>query len=189
MSFYTYLEKEHNYTEYQIKLVRYAAISLLSEFTKLIIMGIIFSVLSLLKEYLFCIFIFSFLRFYSGGLHCGSYVSCLSLTFIYLCSCILILPFCNLSKFTLLLMMLFSIIIIYKIAPIPSRYHAPLSTKQYFHYKMRLLKFCFLYLIILFILPFNHYLYCGSWVIIIHAIQLLAAYTKEVILCHFSSEI
>lgn len=189
MSFYTYLEKEHNYTSYQIRLVHYVITALLSEFSKFMIMGLFFHFLSLLPEFIFCIVIFSFLRRYSGGLHCSSYLSCLLLTFFYLFCCIVILPPCSFSKFTMLLMLTVSIAVIYRIAPVPSHCHAELSAKQCQRYKTVLSGFCFLYFIALFILPVNHFLSCGFWVIIIHSIQLLAAYMKEVILCHFSNEI
>lgn len=184
MNFYHYLAKEHNYTDYQIKVVRYVLKSLFSEFTKFIIMGIFFFAFSYQLQYLWCMLIFALLRRYSGGLHCNTYLSCLLVTFLYMVSCIMILPLYTPPRLMQLALMVAAIVIMYKTAPVPSQYHAELSSQQTFRYRTFLLTIVFSYFIALFIIPSNQYILCGFWVIIIHSIQLLIAYIKEVYLCH-----
>ena len=184
MSFYTYLKTEHNYTDYQIKLVHYVVKSLMSELTKFIIMGIFFLFFSAFPEYLWCTFVLAFLRRYSGGLHFNSYVSCLLVTVSYLFCCIMLLPFTAPPRLVQLLLLILAIIVTYKVAPVPSCYHGKLTSRQDLWYRTLVLTFMFLYFIALFIIPANPYLSCGFWVIIIHSIQPLIAYTKGVYSCH-----
>ena len=147
MSFYTYLKTEHNYTDYQIKLVHYVVKSLMSELTKFIIMGIFFLFFSAFPEYLWCTFVLAFLRRYSGGLHFNSYVSCLLVTVSYLFCCIMLLPFTAPPRLVQLLLLILAIIVTYKVAPVPSCYHGKLTSRQDLWYRTLVLTFMFLYFI------------------------------------------
>lgn len=180
MKLYLYLKEEHGYTDYQIKLVHYVLISLLSEFSKFILMGIFFCYTSNLTYYLFSVSLLLILRRYSGGLHCSSYLACLSTSFFYLYVCITILPQYAPVRFIQLVLLAAAIMIGYYISPIPSPYHKELQSGQIFSYKMVLIVLIFLYFISVFIFPQNRYLATGFWVIMIHMLQLGAAYLKSV---------
>lgn len=179
MNLYSYLKEEHHYTDYQIKLVHYVLMSLLSEFSKFILMGLFFFYTSNLSYYLFSVSLLLILRRYSGGLHCRSYLTCLITSFCYLYVCIMILPQYTPVRFVQLMLLAMTILISYYISPIPSPYHKELQHTQMMSYKMIVVTLIFLYFIIVFILPANRYLTIGFWVIMIHILQLIAAYLRS----------
>lgn len=179
MNLYSYLKEEHHYTDYQIKLVHYVLMSLLSEFSKFILMGLFFYYTSKLSYYLFSVSLLLILRRYSGGLHCKSYPACLITSFCYLYICIMILPQYAPVRFIQLILLAAAIVISYYISPIPSPYHKELQHGQIKSYKMILVILIFLYFVSVFILPPNRYLAIGFWVIMIHILQLIAAYLRN----------
>ena len=78
----TYLQKTYGYTDFQIGQIRYVIMSLLSEFSKLFIMGIFFYSTHMFGEYITAAFILCMIRTGAGGLHFKHYVTCFLFSFI-----------------------------------------------------------------------------------------------------------
>lgn len=77
-----YLQASFGYTDYQIEQIRYTVVSLLSEISKLFIMGIFFTMTRHLPQYLTAILVLLILRTCTGGLHFKRYSSCLLVSFL-----------------------------------------------------------------------------------------------------------
>lgn len=77
----TYLQKTYGYTDFQIGQIRYVIMSLLSEFSKLFIMGIFFYSTHMFGEYITAAFILCMIRTGAGGLHFKHYVTCFLFSF------------------------------------------------------------------------------------------------------------
>lgn len=171
-----FLQNELEYTEYQIGLIRYFLLSILSEISKFFIMGLFFSYISCTSYYLWAICILLILRYYSGGLHFNTYWKCFASSFLYLFLCIKLLPLLQFHKALQLIALLVCIIIAYFIVPVPSIYRPDMNTKKKKFYRIHLFLIIFIYFMLVYILPTNTFLTIGVWVIILHILQLLAAY-------------
>lgn len=176
---YTYLKKEYHYTDYEIKLIRYSIITILSEISKFILIGLFFYFFSNLFYYLWSSILLIILRRYSGGYHCKTYLSCFIMSFAYMYLCIMALPSLPISKLSQLLLLIFAFFIDYKIAPIPSVYHAKLDSRQIFRYRIYVFLILIFYFFLVLALPESKFLSVGFWVIIIHTLQLLIEFLKR----------
>lgn len=180
-SFKTFLQTNYHYTDYQIKVMEYFIKTCLSEISKFIFMGIFFACFSAFPYYLYATLILWVLRFCSGGLHCKTYLGCLLFSHTYLCLCILVLPRLYLSMILELILLFMCIVISYFIAPVPSIYRQHITPIRRKQYRTCLIIFLLIHFILTFIFPQNPYLSVGFWVIMIHIIQLITAYAKEVL--------
>ncbi len=172
-----YLKNTYHLSNYQIAQITFLFKTIISELSKILIMGILFH--EKLSFYLFALFIMISIRSAMGGLHFYTYFSCLVTSILYLWLSIYILPQITLVKYLQLALLLACILICNKIGPITSKYR-PDSCRQYFERcKKFITVFIFIYALILFIMPENQYLYIGFWVIILHSLQLIAAKIRK----------
>lgn len=81
MKIHDYLKNNYGYSDFQIGQIRYTIISILSDVSKLIIMGIFFILTDYFFQYLAAIATLLVLRTCTGGLHFKHYFSCLALSF------------------------------------------------------------------------------------------------------------
>ncbi len=102
---YELLKEQYEFSDYQIAQLGYLGKTFLSEFSKLLIMGIFFR--KQLSVYLFAIVVMVLLRTATGGIHCRKYVSCFLVTFSYLFLALTVLPVIPVNKvFQLILLFL-----------------------------------------------------------------------------------
>ncbi len=179
MDFYNWMQRKYCFTDYQVKVFHYFIISIFSEISKFIIMGIFFYATGRLPYYLWGVCLLSLLRFYSGGLHCKTYMGCLFSSFAYMLMCVQLLPSFSVSRLLQLILLSAAVIIAYHIAPIPSVYRPTPTEEKTRQCKLQLFIIIFLYSILVFICPQNLFMLTGFWVIIIHTMQLIAAYLKK----------
>lgn len=175
-----YLKKEFQYTDYQIGQLRYLYEVIVSELSKLIIMGIFFAILNQFSYYCFAVVVLLLLRTSTGGLHFNKYSSCFLFTLGFFFTAVVVLPhYLQTSRIIQLILLLACILINYYIGPIvSSRRKAP---TQKLITKSRIDSFLvvFLYMMIVYIIPSNHYITVGFWVIILQTLQLIAACAKK----------
>lgn len=179
MNLYTYLKNEYNYTEYETKLIRYTIITVLSEVSKFTLIGLFFYLFSNLFYYLWSATILIILRRYSGGYHCKTYFSCFIFSFVYMYLCIILLPLVHIEKSIQILILILAFLIVYKVAPIPSSYHAKLNSKQIYRYRIYIFTIIIIYFFLVLLLPNSKFLSIGFWTIIIHTLQLLTEFLKR----------
>lgn len=168
-----YIKEKYNLSNYQIAQIVFLFKTILSEVSKILIIGIAFY--NRLPLYFFALFILLFLRCSTGGLHFYTYWGCLLTSALYMVLAIYILPIIPVSKYLQLLIVLACILLCNHIGPIISKYRPAECKKQFGKCKNFISIFLFFYAIILYVIPENVFLIAGFWVIILHSLQLFVA--------------
>ena len=180
MKLYDDLQKYHNYTDYQIKLVQYALKSIFSEISKFGILVVFFLLIGKLPEFLLAALPLLFFRRYNGGLHCNTYLTCLLASFLFFFVGIVILPSWISVPFAVgLVLMAAMTVLIPLIAPVKSKYHAEVEPARIRKYKLWTLAVMAGLTLLYWKLPQNPYMINGFWIVMLHAIQLSVAYIKK----------
>ena len=167
------IKESYGFTDYQIAQLKYLFLTIFSEISKFLIIGLFF--LDNIKLYICTILLFLILRSNNGGLHCKTYLSCFVVSLSYIFLSIRVLPLIPTFKVLQMLTLLLCIIITYHIGPIVSSYR-PIPTESVCRrQKNKLFMIIFIFLITLYILPENPYTTTGYWVIILNTCQLILA--------------
>lgn len=170
---YVLFKRKYGFTDYQIAQLRFFFLTVFSEISKIIIIGLFF--MDNIPLYIWGLFVLFTVHTSTGGFHCKTYLGCLSVSVLYMILSIRILPLISLGTLTMMFTILVSCIVAYKIGPVISPIHLHLSNKRIIGLKHRLLIFNFLYLIALYIIPENPFITAGYWIIILNTLQLVAA--------------
>ncbi len=171
------IQTKYGLSRYQIAQVKFLLLSLISEISKMIIMGLIFH--QYISLYLFFLGIMLCLRCTTGGLHFYTYWSCLAISISYISLTLFLTLNFTLIKPLQLLLLLICLITCYYLGPITSKYR-PAETKLHFKRSRNIAcHFIFFYALALYIIPDNQYLSGGLWVIILHLLQLSIAKYKQ----------
>lgn len=166
---------ELNYSENDIEKVRYVFAAFYSEFSKLIIMELLFLIINKGFEFLISVSILLLIRTNSGGLHFKHYWSCLLFSTTLLLCAIILLPAIPISKLTMILCLILCIVINYNIKPVRCIYRPAPDEKMIRNCHISTFKCIFFYLIIIYLFPMNPYLIAGFWTILLQTLQLVAA--------------
>lgn len=169
---FTKIQALFSFSDYQIAQLKYLLFTLLSESTKFIILGFIFK--NNFISFLYSIILFSVLRLTTGGLHCTSYIGCLITTFFFLFISIYMLPLIKLPIFIISLFLCICALINFTIGPISSKKRLPLNSTTKKRLAYRSVFIIFLHLILLLCFK-SKLLIIGSWLIILHTLQLIIA--------------
>ena len=174
--FLDYVQKRYNYTDYQIKIIRYFFMCMGSDCSKLLI---ILGFSAIIGRFLPCIVALAalvLLRTSGGGFHCERYITCLLFSFAFTFGAIFLAEYIKLIYFIAILSMLLSLVVAYILVPIVS-YHRPEPPKELIKHS-RIINFCFLIFCTFAVAVFHNNPYCIllTWVCILHTVQLLLAY-------------
>ena len=172
-NFKTNIKQKYNMSNYQVEQIVFVFKSVGSELSKMLIMGILFQNEILL--FLFQLIVMCLLRSFSGGFHFYSYWSCLLASVLYMSSLVFIFPNITLPLYMQIFLLSISFCICYLIGPVLSKYRINFPKKQLYFCRNVTCSIIFLFSLILYILPQNRYMVAGSWMIILHSLQLLAA--------------
>lgn len=167
------LKTQYEFSDFQIAQLNYVWKTFVSEFSKLIIMGILFH--NILGVYAFAVMIMMLLRSSTGGLHCRTYLSCFLVSLTYMFLSLVILPVIPVNKLLQMTLLFLCILCNYYIGPVTSAVHRPLSEKVIHRVRGQAFVIIFFYLTLTYITPENPYITAGFWVIILHTAQLAAA--------------
>ncbi len=171
----TYLQKTYGYTDFQIGQIRYVIMSLLSEFSKLLIMGIFFYCINLFGQYITAAFILCMIRTCAGGLHFKHYITCFLVSFgIFFAGVTMGVHFLC-SKWYALIILTICIIIHFVCAPIVSSYKPTPSGVMILRAKRQSFTVITLFAIAFYIIPENMYMNTGLWIIVLQSLQLVVA--------------
>ncbi|MDO4302409.1 MAG: accessory gene regulator B family protein [Bacillota bacterium] len=177
------LKTGYGFSEFQIKQLNYVWKTFSSEFSKLLIMGIIFH--QKLGVYLFAVIIMMLLRSATGGLHCRKFLFCFIVSLSYMILALSILPRIPVEKPIQMMLLFLCILANYYIGPVTSEVHRPLSGETQSKVRLQAFIVIFFYLIITYIVPESLYITTGFWVIILHTAQLIAARLKKLKGVHY----
>lgn len=184
----SHLKTNYGYTDFQIGQIRYALLSIVSEISKLFIIGLFFYFTGDLVSYLLAAIVLCTLRTATGGLHYKHYWSCLIMSFLFFFTGIMILPVFQLPNHIHLFLLCLCILLNYKYAPVVSSYRPVPNGVLIKKAKIQSFLIISIYAILMFIIPPNPYLPVGSWIIILQSLQLLAANLLERRTHHETSE-
>lgn len=174
------LKSQYGYTSYELALVKYALVSILSELSKLFILGIFFYLTNHFTEFIFSMVLLFLLRLNIGGLHCKHYITCFLLTFIVSYSSVTLLPkICSVSPTVMIIFSVIDMIICFAIGPIASPFRpTPDNLRLKRCRYIGLIVFCiFIFFVSIFQtnVAFFNYLQVGFWTITLHTAQMLIA--------------
>lgn len=168
-----YIQSHLKLSNYQYAVLEFFIKTILSESSKIVLMGLIFR--KHLYMYFISLFIMLFLRCSTGGLHFYTYIGCLAMSIVYIGASILILPNIILPEYLKLTLLDFCVIICYRIGPVVSKYRPKPSNKVFTRGRNITCIFIFVYIIIQYIFPDSYSIRIGFWVIILHSFQLMIA--------------
>lgn len=184
----TYLKNSYGYTDFQIAQIRYTLLSILSELSKLIMMGCFFYFTKHLPEFVLAAVVLCVLRTATGGLHFQHYWSCLLMSLAVFFTGIQVLPLLPVTKHLHILMLGICIWLNYRYAPIASSYRPVPNGVLVRKAKVQSFLLITVYAVLLFIIPDNPYLPVGSWIIILQSLQLYVANIQKRRNCDETSE-
>ena len=174
-----YLKTTFGYTDFQIGQIRYTVMSVLSETSKLILMGIFFLVTGRFRFFLTAALLMCLLRTCTGGVHFKHYISCFLVSFFILSACVFIpvwIPYgLDPSRYLMALLSAACAVCNYRLAPVVSSYRpepGEALVRRSRRQSAGIIIFC---AILLLILPFSQYTVTGFWTILLHTAQLAAA--------------
>lgn len=167
------MQNSYNYSDYEIKLIRYFLLTMASEISKLIIIFTFFACIGRLGESIFCTAALLVLRMSGGGFHCEHYITCLLASFLFVFFSVFLAELIIPTQIVIFIVMLLCIITAYKAAPVIS-HHRPKPSEQLIK-RSRMLNFVFLSICLLAVTVFhtNHYMLIIFWLCVLHTIQLL----------------
>lgn len=172
---HTLLSEEFHFTNFQIKLIWYRLLSLLSEISKILLMGIFFFYYGYFTEYLFAAAVLIFIRTCTGGIHLKHYTTCLIMTFTFLFLSVCILPQFPMTKLAQLLCMLLCFAGNAYAAPIVSGCRPEPDGIRIRKAKVQASIIICIYASILYVIPEHPLITVGFWIIILQSAQLVAA--------------
>ena len=162
-------------TEHDRKLKEYYWKCFLSEFSKICIFLLIFTLLDLTTEYFFALLYLIILRNNGGGLHCKHYISCLLVSFTFLYSGILLAIYVIPTRLVACTSIILCALLGYHLVPITSRNRPPATPKQITKAKRNTLTVILLFSLLICICPYNTSILIGYWTVILHILQLIVA--------------
>lgn len=175
MSIHTYLHDTLGFSHYEIAQIRYFIMSILSELSKLLLIGFFFFLLHRLTLFMTAAIVLCLLRITTGGVHFRHYVSCLAMSFlIFFIGICVLQPVC-LAKPAQLFLLLCCVLINYCCAPVVSCFRPIPDGIKVWHAKIRSFWLITWFSVLLFVFPQNQYINIGFWMIILQTIQLFAA--------------
>lgn len=171
------LKSTYQFTDYQIAQLSFLAKTLLSEISKMFIIGLFFR--KELPFFFISIFILILLRTTTGGLHCHTYISCLAASCLYIIFTLKVLPLIPISRIPAMILLIVCAVIDYKIGPVTSDVHLPLSEKAKHRGRICTVITILFFFALMYIIPENLYAITGFWIIISHTLQLIAAKIRK----------
>lgn len=175
MPIHSYLHNTLGYNDFEIAKMKYLVVTILSEISKIVLIGLFFLYSQNLTVFLTAAFILCILRINTGGLHFKHYFSCLLASFLIFFIGVSILNSIQFTKFIQLAALLLCIIINYYCAPVVSSFRPIPDGIKIRRAKKQSLAIITLFSMILYVFPQNQYINIGFWMIILQSIQLFAA--------------
>ncbi|SRR6056297_49387 len=165
------LSSSNSFSELDKEKMAYSLSALLSDFSKLVILFIFFTVMNNGKIFLIMFVFSTILRINVGGFHFKRYWTCLAFSLMYYNSLLFVNRLAIDEIFFIFLFILFSIILIW-IAPLVSKKRESIRKAKKSRYKIVTFTIVLSYLI-LYIFINNTFTKVGLWIIILQSLQLL----------------
>ena len=168
------IEAIYDFSEYELKVIRYVITALLYDLSKLILLGVFFYYFGKLPDFLCALIPFFLLRTRNGGIHTKSYWTCLMMTFLVFVPVVMILPmYAPLYSLARLVLMIPCAMTEFALGPLLS--HRKVMLDKTGIQKNRIASFHVVLVIsiLMFLFPKNSYLLASFWMVVFHAVQLI----------------
>lgn len=167
------VQNEYDFTDYQIRLIRFTLTAILYDVSKVFIFIIYFYFTGNLIEFLFAVVPLILLRTRTGGIHMHKYWSCLLFSFIYLFTAINLLPnLIHVHPLMIYLILLLCAVIDYCIGPTSLKKKTSECKDFVKKSKIQSFQVVFWIAVLFFIFPENQYLIVSFWTVVLHTLQL-----------------
>ena len=172
-----FLQKKFEFSDYQTAQLRYLFLTVVSELSKFLILAILFR--NDIKTFVYGILFLCILRFSTGGFHCNTYIGCFFTTLAFLIVSLKVLPLIPVPIFLMYIILILCAYTNLTIGPVSSDKRLPQTDKT----KKRLANQSFLIIVIHLFFQIFHQsplITVGSWIIVIHTLQLMFAKLLQV---------
>lgn len=170
----------HDFTDYELKLIRFYFTGILYDITKMLAIGIFFYYIGSFPEFLFTLVPLLFLRKNTGGYHLKTYWTCFLASFIYFILAGIVLPATiPLRQTWMQLTMLVCVWIMYYIGPISSNREIHMDKPQLHKVHVQSFQIVLVISILLFLFPDMKYLIASFWTVVLHSVQLIITKIKK----------
>ena len=171
-----YIQIKYDFTDYQMAQLRFFTVTLLSELSKFLIIGLFF--IYDIRLYLWTIVVFQIVRSTTGR----TYAGCLLLSLAFMVIIIKVLPLFTPVLFARILMLMICAAVSFIIGPVTSAKHLKLSNNTRFRLRLKVIAVIAVYIFVMCMKPDSRYIITGFWTIILNTFQLGVAKTikKEV---------
>lgn len=168
----TYVEQE-TLTQREKKLVSYFFKTLLSDFSKMILLYGLFFIFHMEKAYIYSLCTLLLIRSFTGGLHFKKYWSCFLFTGMFFSATLICIHYIPLNNSIVNFSIIIAILSIGIVGPLQSNKRPELSSKNKRINIILAISILFIHLVLYYIFPNSYYLTCAIWTIILQTVQLL----------------
>lgn len=170
----------HDFTDYELKLIRFYITGILYDISKTIMIAIFFGCIGKFMEFLFALAPLLLLRKKTGGYHLKTYWTCFLASFLYFILAAIVLPAAIPIKMTWMqLTLLVCAWVMYYIGPISSNREIHLDDEQLRKVHIQSFQIVLIMSILLFLFPDTKYLIVSFWTVVLHSIQLIITKVKK----------
>ncbi|MCD7726602.1 MAG: accessory gene regulator B family protein [Clostridiales bacterium] len=170
----------HDFTDYELKVIRFYILGFLYDISKIIAIGIFFGCIGKFPEFLFTLIPLLFLRKNTGGYHLKTYFTCFLASVLYFILAILVLPAVIPMKLTWMqFSLLICVWVIYRVGPISSNREIVLNKRQLHKVHLHSFQIVFVISVLLFLFPETGYLKASFWTVVLHSVQLMITKIKK----------
>ena len=191
-SIWDYVFKNYDLNEEEKNKVRYVLTSFMYDFSKFLIIGCTFFILGRFKEFLMCAVLMFFIRPGIGGFHFRHYISCLLFSFSIIGLSVAMAEYFSVSKAACLVILAVSLTIFGLTEPVSTAGRS--NTPKNISARLKLQNFVKIgiYLLAVYIFPFSSIFVCGTFLILLLALQLAVAHCAargfyHAAICHLFS--
>lgn len=174
------IQKLYGYSNYEMALIKYVLVSIASEFSKLLFLGVFYLYIGKFDLFVSSFALLLLLRFNGGGYHCKHYITCLLMTFTISLASIVLLQQIQIANYSIIIFTLIICLIAnYIIGPIASPFRPKPDSILLKNCKNN--GFIVILFFIIFVSIFNTmqsiepYLIVGYWTVILHTFQMIFA--------------
>lgn len=170
-----YFEQEFSLSDMDSKKLRYSLEFLYNDFSKTILLFVLFAILGYHLDFIVAAIILFTLRIFTGGLHFKTYTGCLLFSLIFFIAVIYLKNSFILSDNMIITIYVFSYLTIIGVAPISSKTRPKYSKSKRRNFKILGLVVLTIYFVLNLYLNTSSYLIYGMWVMVLQSIQILIA--------------
>lgn len=175
MKIHEYMHTTLGYSKYEIAQINYFISSMISDFSKILLLSIFFFTIHKINLFIPAAFILCLLRACTGGIHFKHYISCLAMSFLIFVTGICFLSYMQITKPLQIILLCICIIINYLCSPVVSVFRPIPDGIKIQRSKQKSFLIIFSFMLLTFILPKNQYIDICFWMIILQSIQLFVA--------------